>query len=181
LINRNIARRYAKAFFKAAEEGKNYREYYDELVVFSDMIKGNENLHGFLTNPIFPLSDKKAVIESLIQDRDISHLSSNFLKLLVDKRRIVLLPEILDCFRDIMDTELGMVRVAVKTAFPLSKELSENLREGLEKITKGKVEMAIFVEPELLGGIVVQIGNTYYDGSVRAQLNDIQNLLGEEI
>ena len=181
MINRNIARRYAKALFKVAAEENIYRECYEELAAFSDIIKSDGNLLGFLTNPIFSLSDKKTVMESLIQKRGISNLSANFLKLLVDKRRIVLLPDIMDCFRDIMDTELGMVRVTVKTAFHLSPELSENLQKGLETLTKGKVKMTVLDEPELLGGIVVQIGNTYYDGSVRAQLNDIQNLLGEEI
>ena len=160
MINRNIARRYAKAFFKVAAEGKMYRECYEELVAFSDIIRTDDNLHGFLTNPIFSLSDKKTVMEALIQKTNISNLSASFLKLLVDKRRIVLLPDIMDCFRDIMD---------------------KDLRKGLETITRGKVEMTIFEEPELLGGIVVRIGNTYYDGSVRAQLQNIQNLLGEEI
>ncbi|MBW6486832.1 MAG: ATP synthase F1 subunit delta [Syntrophobacterales bacterium] len=181
MINRNIARRYAKAFFKVAAEGKIYQECYDELVAFANIIKTDDNLYGFLTNPIFSLSDKKAVMEALIEKRNLANLSANFLKLLVDKRRIVLLPDIMDCYRDIMDKESGMVRVAVKTAFPLSPELSEKLRRGLETMTRGKVEMTILDEPELLGGIVVRIGNTYYDGSVRAQLNDIQNLLGEEI
>lgn len=181
MINRNIARRYAKAFFKVASEEKNYRRCYDELAAFSNSVAGNENFNGFLSNPVFSLDDKKAVMAALIKKRDISVLSANFLKLLVDKRRIILLPEILDCFRDIMDAETGVVRVIVKTAFPLSKELSANLQEGLEKITKGRVEMAVVEEPELLGGVVVRIGNTYYDGSVRAQLKDIQNLLGEEI
>ncbi len=181
MINRNIARRYAKALFKVAAEENIYRECYGELAAFSDIIKSDGNLLGFLANPIFSLSDKKTVMESLIQKRGISNLSANFLKLLVDKRRIVLLPDIMDCFRDIMDTELGTVRVTVKTAFRLSPELSENLQKGLETLTKGKVKMTVLDEPELLGGIVVRIGNTYYDGSVRAQLNDIQNLLGEEI
>jgi F-type H+-transporting ATPase subunit delta len=180
LINRNIARRYAKALFKAVPKG-TYQACYDELAAFSHAIQGNENLSGFLANPVFSRPDKKAVVDSLIERFHISQLSANFLKLLVDKRRITLLSDILESYRDIMDKELGRVRITVKTAFPLSSELSDSLRGGLETITKSKVEMAVLEDPELLGGIVVRIGNTYYDGSVRSQLNDIQNLLGEEI
>jgi len=180
LINRNIAGRYAKALFKAADEG-TYQACYDELASFSRAIRENENLNGFLANPVFSRPDKKAVMDSLIERFHISQLSANFLKLLVDKRRITLLPEILESYRDIMDKKLGRVRITVKTAFPLSAALSDSLRGGLEKITGSKVEMAVLEEPELLGGVVVRIGNTYYDGSVRSQLNDIQNLLGEEI
>ena len=120
-------------------------------------------------------------MESLIKKSGIGRLSSNFLKLLVDKRRIALIPDILDSYREMMDKKLGVLRVTVKTALPLSKELSANLKEELEKKTKSKVEMSVSEDPSLLGGVLVRIGNTYYDGSVKAQLNNIRNLLGKEI
>jgi F-type H+-transporting ATPase subunit delta len=181
LISRNIAARYAKAFFKVADEEKIFQECYEELAVFSDAIKENENLREFLINPVFSRDDKKSVMESLIQKSGMGRLSADFLKLLVDKRRIALIPDILDSYRDIMDKKLGVLRVAVKTALPLSKELSDNLKEELEKKTKSRVEMTVSEDPSLLGGVLVRIGNTYYDGSVQAQLNNIRNLLGKEI
>jgi F-type H+-transporting ATPase subunit delta len=141
----------------------------------------NKNLSEFLANPIFALSDKKAVVESLLEKIQISPLTSNFVKLLVDKRRINILSDIQGCYRELMDIALKKVRVTVKTAFPITGETSARLQNGLERLTDREVEMIVLEDRSLLGGVVVRVGDTLYDGSVRTQLNNIRNLLGEEI
>ncbi|HQK79689.1 MAG TPA: ATP synthase F1 subunit delta, partial [Syntrophales bacterium] len=110
-----------------------------------------------------------------------SGITANFLKLLTDKQRIVILSDIVECYRELMDEALKTVRASVKTAFPLSSELVRKLQEGLENQTSKKVEMTVIEEPSLLGGIVVRVGDTVYDNSIRTQLNNIRNLLGEEM
>jgi F-type H+-transporting ATPase subunit delta len=80
-----------------------------------------------------------------------------------------------------MDNALKKVRVTVKTAFPLTGELSDRLQKGLEGLTGREVEMTVLEDPSLLGGIVVRVGDKLYDGSIRTQLNNIRNLLGEEL
>jgi F-type H+-transporting ATPase subunit delta len=177
----NIAKRYARAFFEIAGSEKRYEEFYYELGRFSAVLKENKSLSEFLSNPIFAQPDKKTVVESVLEKMDISPLTANFLKLLVDKRRIGIISEIEGCYRELMDGALKKVRVTVKTAFPLSGDLSGRLQKGLEGLTGKKVEMTVLEEPSLLGGIVVRVGDTLYDGSIRAQLNNIRNLLGEEI
>jgi F-type H+-transporting ATPase subunit delta len=177
----NIAKRYARAFFEIAGSERRYEEFYHELGCFSAVLKENKSLSEFLSNPIFAQPDKKTVVESVLGKMDISPLTVNFLKLLVDKRRIGIISEIEGCYRELMDGALKKVRVTVKTAFPLSGDLSGRLKKGLEGLTGKKVEMTVLEEPSLLGGIVVRVGDTLYDGSIRAQLNNIRNLLGEEI
>jgi len=181
LISSNIAKRYARAFFEIAGEEKRYEEYYHELGRFSTVLKENKSLSEFLANPIFAQPDKKAVVESVLKKIHISPLTANFLKLLIDKRRIGILSDIEGCYRELMDTALKKVRVHVKTAFPLTGELSDRLQMGLEGLTGRKVEMTVLEDPALLGGIVVRVGDTLYDGSIRTQLNNIRNLLGEEL
>lgn len=181
MISSNIAKRYARAFFKIAGEEGRYESYYDELGRFSAILNENKKLSEFLANPIFALSDKKVVVESLLEKIRVSPLTSNFLKLLVDKRRIGILSDILGCYRELMDIALQKVRVTVKTAFPLTGETSARLQNGLERLTDRKVEMIVLEDRSLLGGVVVRVGDTLYDGSVRTQLNNIRNLLGEEI
>ena len=180
MISSNIAKRYARAFFEIAGEEKRYEEYYHELGRFSAALKENKNLSEFLANPIFAQPDKKAVVESVLEKIRVSPLTANFLKLLVDKRRIGILSDIEDCYRELMDNALKKVRVTVKTAFPLTGELSDRLQTGLEGLTGREVEMTVLEDPALLGGIVVRVGDTLYDGSIRTQLNNIRNLLGEE-
>lgn len=176
----NVAKRYARAFFEIAGEEKRYEEYYRELGRFSAILKENRNLNEFLANPVFDQSDKKAVVEELLKKIAISPLTTNFLKLLVDKRRINILSDIEACYRELMDHALRKVRVTVKTAFPLNDGLSAQLLAGLEGMTGREVEMTVLDDPSLLGGIVVRVGDTIYDGSIKTQLNNIGNLLGEE-
>lgn len=181
MIGSNIAKRYARAFFEIAEEERRYEDYFQELGRFSAILRENKSLNEFLANPIFAQPDKKAVVETLLQKAGISPLTANFLNLLVDKRRIGILSDIEGCYRELMDDALKKVRVTVKTAFPLTGELSARLQKGLEGLTGKQVEMTVLEDQSLLGGIVVRIGDTLYDGSIKTQLNKIRNLLGEEI
>jgi F-type H+-transporting ATPase subunit delta len=180
LSSSNLAKRYAQAFFEIAGEEKDLEAYGRELDRFADLLKDHRELHEFLANPVADQPEKKAVVEELLARLQVSPLTANFLKLLVDKRRIGILPEIKDCYRELMDLALKKVRVSVKTAFPLSGPLSARLQEGLMQLTGKEVEMTVQEDASLLGGLVVQVGDTLYDGSIRTQLNNIRNLLGEE-
>jgi F-type H+-transporting ATPase subunit delta len=180
LISSNIAKRYARAFFEIAGEERRYEDYYHELSRFSAVLKENKNLSEFLANPVFDQPDKKAVLESVLEKIPVSPLTANFLKLLVDKRRIGILSGIEGCYRELMDNALKKVRVTVSTAFPLTGELAGHLQKALEGLTHREVEMTVIEDPTLLGGIVVRVGDTLYDGSIKTQLNNIRILLGEE-
>jgi F-type H+-transporting ATPase subunit delta len=181
LIISNIAKRYARAFFGIAREDGLYEKYYLELTLFSSIIKESKDLKELLLNPVFGQDEKRAVVDSLLKKTDISNVTANFLRLLVDKRRIGILPDIESCYRKFMDEALKKIRVDVKTAFPLSAELSEKLQKRMEELTGRKVEMAVTEDASLLGGIVVGVGDTLYDGSIKTQLHNVRNLLGEEI
>ena len=177
----NIAKRYAKAFFDIARDDGLYEKYYTELTLFSSVVKENKDLRELLLNPVFDHAEKRAVVDSVLAKINISVITANFLKLLVDKRRIGILPDIESCYRKFMDDALKTIRVDVKTAFPLSTELSEKLQKRMEEITGRKVEMVVSEDASLLGGIVVGVGDTMYDGSIKTELHNIRNLLGEEI
>ncbi|MBN1663258.1 MAG: ATP synthase F1 subunit delta [Deltaproteobacteria bacterium] len=181
MISSNIAKRYARAFFDIAGEDNQYEKYFGELQSVSSIIGGNKDLKEFLSNPIFDQSDKKVVVGQILGKVDISHMTENFINLLVDKRRIDVLPDIADSYRELMDGTLRKIQVEVKTAFPLKSDLMERLQKSLEVMTGKAVEMAVSEDASLLGGLVVKVGDTYYDGSIKTQLNNIRNLLGEEL
>ena len=180
MISSNIAKRYARAFFNIAGEEQRYEDFSQELGSFSALLKENKVLSEFLANPVYDQPDKKAVVEALLAKLSLSPLTANFLKLLVDKRRIGILSDIERCYRKLVEDALKKVSVTVKTAFPLTDVLSARLLRELEKLTGRQVEMTVQEDPALLGGIVVRVGDTLYDGSIRTQLNHIRNLLGEE-
>jgi F-type H+-transporting ATPase subunit delta len=175
----NISKRYAHAFFGIAAEEKKLEAYYSELAQFSSFITQDKTLREFLANPVFEQAVKKNVVEKIISKLQLSAMTINFLKLLVDKKRIEVLPDITTCYRQMMDEALKKVRVNLKTAFPLSDGLQTYISASLEKLTGRQVEMTVEKDPALLGGIVIGVGDTLYDGSIKNQLNNMRNLLGE--
>jgi len=175
----NISKRYARAFFDIAGEEQKLEQYYNELHQFSSVIAQNKDLGGFLANPIFEQESKKKVLEKIIGKLSLSPMTINFLKLLIDKKRIDILPDIETCYRQLMDETLQKVRVTVKTAFPLSGEMQSYITSSLKKMTGRTVDVTVENDKNLLGGIVIGVGDTLYDGSIKNQLNNMRNLLGE--
>lgn len=175
----NISKRYARAFFEIAGEEKNLERYYNELSQFSSVIAKNKDLKGFLANPVFEQESKKKVLEKIISKLSLSKMTINFLNLLIDKKRIDVLPDIEICYRQLMDEALKKVRVTLKTAYPLSDEMQNHVISGLKKMTGREVEVTVENDKSLLGGIVIGVGDTLYDGSIKNQLNNMRNLLGE--
>jgi F-type H+-transporting ATPase subunit delta len=175
----NISKRYARAFFEIAAEEKKLEQYYNEISQFSSIITSDKGLQQFLANPVFEQASKKEIVEKIIGKLPLSPMTVNFLKLLVDKKRIEVLPEIESCYRQFMDEALKKVRVDIKTAFTLSDDLQAFIRSSLETATGKKVEITVEKDPTLLGGVVIGVGDTLYDGSIKNQLNNMRNLLGE--
>jgi len=175
----NISKRYARAFFDIAGEEQKLEQYYNELHQFSSVIAQNKDLGGFLANPIFEQEIKKKVLEKIIGKLSLSPMTINFLKLLIDKKRIDILPDIETCYRQLMDETLQKVRVTVKTAFPLSGEMQSYITSSLKKMTGRTVDVTVENDKNLLGGIVIGVGDTLYDGSIKNQLYNMRNLLGE--
>ena len=181
MIGSEIAKRYARALFEIAREEDAIEAIYGELEGFCSLLAENADLAEFFANPVFDSSDKTAVIGEILKKVKASVTTSNFLKLLVEKRRIDALGQIEECYRRYMDDVLSKVRVDVKTAFPLSSELSARIKEQMEGLTGKNIEMVVDEDPSLLGGIVIGVGDTLYDGSVRAQLNSIRELIKEDM
>jgi F-type H+-transporting ATPase subunit delta len=175
----NISKRYARAFFDIAREQNKIEEYYQELSQFDSVISQNKSLKEFLANPIFEQASKKGVVEALIGKMGLTGMTASFLRVLVDKKRIDILNDIVVCYRQLMDEALKKVRVNVKTAFPLSEEMKSFISSNLEKAMGRKVDMTVEEDASLLGGVVIRVGDTLYDGSIKNQLNNMRNLLGE--
>ena len=144
------------------------------------MVLQNKALQEFLANPIFELKSKKAVVEELLGLVKMSERTANFLRLLVDKQRIGMLGEVEDAYKELMDKSLKKVRVSVRTAYPLTAELEQTLKQRVAEMTGKEVEMTVEDDTALIGGLVVRVGDTLYDGTIKAQLGNIRKLLGEE-
>ncbi len=174
-----VARVYAEALLGAADkrgEVDATLEQLDSLV--SDVFRADPLVEQFFASPAVPTAVKAAQIQSLFGPRG-SELFTNFLLVLNDHGRLELLRAILAAFRDLNDQRVGRVRVLVRSAAPLPEDQQQRLRQQLREALQRDPVLDTRVDPDLLGGMIVRVGDWQYDGSVRTRLQAIRNHLIE--
>jgi len=180
VITGSIARRYAKALLEIGIAQQTYDALGKELERAADTLRASPELRNALENPIFSIEKRKLIMDELSRRLALSKTVRNFIMLLLDKGRIARLPDISRFYRSLVDEHAGRVRATVTSARPLDPMLETRLKTALEK-SSGKV--VIFEkreDPAILGGLVTQLGDTVYDGSVRTQLQQLREELLSE-
>lgn len=173
MLNIQLARKYGTAIFEIANEDNKLEEYGRELADVSQALFAQAELKDFLTNPQIQPEDKKQVLLRLLKDQ-VSPMMMNFLLLLVDKRRIVLLEAINDCYQELSNKAQGIIVADVTTAYELKAELRSRLNSKLESVTGKKVQLRTHQDQSIIGGVVVKIGDTRIDGSVIGRLQALK-------
>jgi F-type H+-transporting ATPase subunit delta len=151
-----------------------------QLAEFVDAYKESAELRNFLGSPGVTREAKHAVIEKLSARLGASKIIRNFLFVVIDNRRTHLLPDILETFERVLRQRQGVAEAEVASAAEMSENQKVGLLRTLERLTGKKIEAKYSLEPALLGGAVVRIGDTIYDGSVRKQLNQLRVRLASE-
>ncbi len=168
-----VAQRYALAFFACTETpAKVFSDVQDDLACLEDCCMDSHFLK-FLKNPLISVADQEAVLKSLAQKFKFSQITMHFLYLIVRKRRLSLLPQILRAYQKCVAQSKGIVHVDVTTAQPLSPNLKARIEELLGGKEKTCVHISEHVDPSLLGGLIVNLGNRLFDASLRTQLKDM--------
>jgi F-type H+-transporting ATPase subunit delta len=179
VINRKIARRYAKALMNIGKEDGKYDRYCEELDAFTAIFQGDKQLREVLRNPTFNIPRRQAIIEEIGKRLGLSPVTINFLRLLVDKDRIIYLPDVAVVFRELVDEAAGRARVKLTTAQDLSPKKIEELTKGLQALVGKQVIMEVEIDASLIGGVMARIGDTVYDGSVKTQLAQLKEILAK--
>lgn len=177
MTNNTIAKRYAKALVQIGSESAMIDTFRSELNSIYGIIRADGELQGFFSNPAFTAEQKKNIMKELVTRAGCCETVANFLLLLVDKNRQSLLGQIVLCYETLADDASGLIRPRVSTAFPLDDGQIGAIRTALENSTGRKAIPQVAVDPSLVGGVVVQIGDMVYDNSVRTQLKRIQDIL----
>jgi F-type H+-transporting ATPase subunit delta len=173
----SIARRYAKALFGLAVEGGRVEAWGESLGALADALNSAPDLAVVLADPLRPREERRALAERLGAALRLDREPASLLLLLGDRNRLDRLSDILRAFAELADAHLGRLRARVTTAVPLDAPTLESLARRLSDLTRAKVLVEGAIEPELLGGVVAQVGNVVYDGSVRTQLEDLKKSL----
>ncbi|MCR6545426.1 F0F1 ATP synthase subunit delta [Dehalobacterium formicoaceticum] len=170
MINKTIARRYAQAIFAIAQEKNLTEEYARDLKKVIQLIEGNEDLKILFYGRFVPSEAKKEAVSKIIAD-ELDPMVANFIYLLLDKSRENYLTGIAEVFNELVAEKNRIMPAQVRTAIPLTKNQVQSLEKKLSQITGRNIQAEIQVEPSLIGGMSVRIGDTVYDGSIFKQLS----------
>ena len=172
--------RYASALADIAVEQSAVEPVQRQLAAFSELSRQSPELRNFLANPAIAREAKQGAIEKIVSRMGASKVLRNFVFVLVDHDRTLLLPEIVKAFHDIILERQGIAEAQVTTPVELSAGQKKELGTVLERLTGKKIEAQYEIDPALMGGAVVRIGSTIYDGSVRAQLERLRARLSAQ-
>ncbi len=137
-------------------------------------------LRTFLASPAVGVDAKHAVIEKIAARLGASKIIRNFLFVIADHRRTHLIPEVIAAFHEVIRQRQGVAEAEVSSAVELSAAQKKEMATTLARLTGKKIETRYALDPALLGGAVVRIGDTIYDGSLRSRLNEMRTRLAAE-
>lgn len=170
-----LAKRYAEAFLGVARETIGLEEAVEELKDIKIVLYENRQLAGFLDNPEIAFIDKSRLIDKVF-DGIFSQQLRQLLKFLLEKGRIKLLIGICDYVRITYSHGQALEGILI-TSYPLDLELIQKIKTKLEDKFHRKINFYLELDPELLGGIQIKIGNTIIDGSVRRRIEELRKKL----
>ena len=179
-MNGNIvAQRYAHALFAVGkEEGLSKLESYGEsLSALAGMLNEAPELARLFRAPVINVAEKQAVIRTLLSRINAEPVVERFCLLLADKDRLPLFGDVVACFSALLDQAKGIVRGRLLTAVNLNKDRQASILAKLEQQTSQKLALKFEVDPAILGGLVLQVGDKVLDASLRAQLNILRDII----
>jgi ATP synthase F1 delta subunit len=167
-----IAEVYARSLFEVAKEHDVLDRVHDELGEFSDALSENRDLQVFLFSPYFSSAEKQKGVASVVSDADERFV--NFLELLAERHRMPALFRIRREFEALWAEEHQLLPVTVTSAVELDEGLVQEIGSRIQEQTGRKVELSSNVDPDVLGGLMVRVGNMVLDGTVRNRLERLR-------
>jgi F-type H+-transporting ATPase subunit delta len=170
-----IAQVYSRSLFEVAKEQDKLDAIRDQLGEFTDALNDNRELQVFLFSPYFSTVEKKEGLHKVLDGADPAF--RNFLDLLVEKHRMPTLFRIRRQFEERWQEENRLLPVSVTSAIELDDETVEQISSRIAEQTDRKIELSAEVNPEILGGIVLRVGNSILDASIRNRLEQVRRQL----
>ncbi|MFQ3549371.1 MAG: ATP synthase F1 subunit delta [Armatimonadota bacterium] len=176
MIEKRIVRRYATALFKAAKDEGVIDRIESDLGLVAYVIEMSPELMNTIKSPVVPKDVKKNIVKSVANDR-LHPITLNYLYLLIDKGREEAILDTEQEYLDLANEERGVVTAQVVTAIKLDEEQENLLKEKLKKMTGKNIHLVKVAIPEVLGGVLIRIGDRVIDGTIRGQLDKMKENL----
>ncbi len=175
-----VARRYANALFKAALNAHALQRISEDLQRLKLVLQEIDALRAFLYSPLIPRDRKKQRISELF-GRDLQPATLRLLELIIEKRREPLLEAIFEEFQQLREAYEGIARATIYSAVPLTREEQSELLQQLEQSTGKQIIATFEVDPSLIGGVRVRLGDYQIDGTIRGALERLHDHVRLEI
>lgn len=176
-----MAGRYAQALFALAQEQSATEQVAADLSTFSALMAESSDLQRFIKSPVFSAEEQVKALTALLAQAGIAGISANFLKLVAAKRRLFAITDMIADYRKLHDFAKGLARAEVTVAEPLKDEHVSALKAALAELMGGgkTVEVAVKVDPTILGGLIVRLGSRMVDGSLKTKLTMLRTRMKE--
>ncbi len=173
-----VSARYATALFDVAVEGNKKKELMEELNNINFLFEENKSFMEIYKSPVISNSEKKDLIKKIFEGK-VSDYMYNFLRVLVDKNRVSYISGIFNEFKKLYNDSENIAEAIAITAIKLSDEKLEKLKANLCKITNKTIILENQVDKEVIGGMLIKIGEQELDGTLKKRLNEIKENLRE--
>ncbi len=177
MSHRLVAKRYAKALVEIGDLHGDLVVLQHELGEVVALVRGNADLQRLVANPLVLPTQKAYVFDAVLRQAGISMTLGNFFKVVTEGGRLNLIYELEQAFNSLVDERAGVVEATVVSAAPLSTAQVAALQSSLGKKTGKSIRLIQKQDPQLLGGLKVQVGSTVYDASIQGQLNLLKTQL----
>ena len=167
-----IASVYARSLFEVAKEQNKLDEIREQLGEFSDALEGDHNLQVFFFSPYFSTKEKQEGLDRAVDGAD--EILVNFLKLLIENHRMPVLFRVRRGYESLWQEENKLLPVSVTSAVELDQDTVRQIGDRISEQTGRRVDLSAVVEPDILGGIVVRVGNSALDASIRHRLEQLR-------
>lgn len=174
-----VASRYAEALFQIGEEENSSNVLYKELNEVLDSIKSSNELAKALKSPLVAKQEKKDLLNIVFSDQ--SNNVKNFLKILVDKDRIVCLEDIRDSYKELINEKNNILEGKAISAIAMSETELNELQTKLSSKYNKNVILENIVDETILGGVLVRLGNEEIDGTIKTRLSNLREQLSQVI
>ena len=175
-----MAGRYAQALYQLALEQGSTDQVAADLKSFAAMIAESADLARLVRSPVFSSQEQVKALDAIFTRAGITGIAANFIKLVATKRRLFAIGDMTANYARLHDAARGVTRADVTVAEPLAAVHLEALKSALLEVTGGKsVDVAVKVDPEIVGGIVVKLGSRMIDDSLKTKLNSIRTRMKE--
>jgi len=174
MISGSVARRYARALLAIGQSQHKDDVLTSEVERLAQAYEKSADLQSLLSNPVFTTAQREAVISEMVSRLALSPTIVNLTKLLLQRGRMAALPGIARALRLLVDEQAGRVRARVTSAKPLDPLMEGRSRSAIGRATGRAVVLEKREDPSLIAGIVTQVGDVVYDGSLAAKLEELK-------